>query len=56
MCVCGQTCRGIGANMIKEINFVGFWFGCWVFSSLQLILKSSLDREVFSASHLHRVS
>lgn len=26
--VCGQTWRGTGANMIEEINFVGFCFGC----------------------------
>lgn len=45
MYVCGQIYRGIGENIIDEINFVGFWFGCWDFSSpqfWQLILKCLL--------------
>lgn len=36
--------QGDWTNMIEEINFVGFWVGCWLlFSSpqlSQLILKS----------------
>lgn len=49
--VCGQTCREIGANMIEEINFVGFWVGCWVFL-LTLVLAVNFKKFIRQGSIL----